>query len=74
MIVLMTYLVRAVKTASMAAAATLVAWWLIRGLYTLIDHTTEADSALNPLAGIPYYLAANAAGIICQPLVLWAGA
>ncbi|MET9518247.1 hypothetical protein [Streptomyces sp. NPDC002994] len=70
----MTYLVRAAKTASMAAAATLVAWWLIRGMYTLIDHATEADSARNPLAGIPYYLAANAAGIICQPLALWAGA
>ncbi|MDN3297596.1 hypothetical protein QWM81_26875 [Streptomyces ficellus] len=70
----MTYLVRAVKVASTAAAATLVAWWLIRSLYTLIDHATEADSARNPLAGVPYYLAANAAGILCQPFALWAGA
>ncbi len=47
-IVRMTYFVRAAKAASVAAAATLVAWWLIRGLYTLIDHATEADSARNP--------------------------
>ncbi|MGW0565591.1 hypothetical protein ACWDZ4_34645 [Streptomyces sp. NPDC003016] len=69
----MTYLVRAAKTASMAAAATLVAWWLIRGLYTLIDHATEAENSRGLLAGIHYYLAANAAGIICQPFALWAG-
>ncbi|GAA2497077.1 hypothetical protein [Streptomyces gobitricini] len=58
----------------MAAAATLIAWRLIRSLYTLIDHATEADSARNPLAGIPYYWPANAAGILCRPLALWAGA
>ncbi|MFE1578683.1 hypothetical protein [Streptomyces fradiae] len=70
----MTYLVRAAKTASVAAAATLVAWWLIHGTYALIDHATEADSARNPLAGVPYYLAANAVGVVCQPFALWAGA
>ncbi|WP_432067148.1 hypothetical protein [Streptomyces sp. C10-9-1] len=70
----MTYLVRAVKVAAVAAVATLIAWWLIRSMYMLIDHATEADSARNPLAGVPYYLVANVAGIVCQPLVLWAGA
>ncbi|MFF6998861.1 hypothetical protein ACFY93_28435 [Streptomyces sp. NPDC008313] len=74
MIVIMTYLVRAAKIASMTAAATLVAWWLLRGMYVLIDNTTETDSAENPLAGVPYYLAANATGAIAQPFVLWGGA
>lgn len=73
MIAFMTYLVRAAKTTSAAAAATLVAWWLFRGMYTLIDDATEADSARNPLAGVSYYLAANAAGIAVQPFALWAG-
>lgn len=72
MIVFMTYLVRAAKTTSGAVAATLVAWWLFRGIYTLIDGATEADSARNPLAGVPYYWAANAAGIVFQPFALWA--
>ncbi|MFE3329937.1 hypothetical protein [Streptomyces sp. NPDC059176] len=69
----MTYVVRAAKTTAVAAAATLAAWWLFRGMYTLIDGATEADSARNPLAGVPYYLAANAAGIAFQPFALWAG-
>ncbi|MGH4036036.1 hypothetical protein ACQB60_44880 [Actinomycetota bacterium Odt1-20B] len=67
----MTYRVRAARTMLVAAATTLAAWWLIRGLHTLIDGATEADSARNPLAGAPYYLAANAAGIVFQPLALW---
>lgn len=70
---LMTYLVRAAKATSVAAAATLAAWWLFRSMYTLINHATEADSERNPLAGVPYYLAANAAGIAFQPFALWAG-
>lgn len=74
MIVAMTYLVRAAKTTFMAAAAALVAWWLFDGMYALIDNATGTDSAENPLAGVPYYLAANAVGIVAQPLVLWGGA
>ncbi|WP_150474102.1 hypothetical protein [Streptomyces galilaeus] len=69
----MTYLVRAAKATSAAVAATLVAWWLFRGMYTLIDDATEADSARNPLAGVSYYLASNAAGIAVQPFALWVG-
>ncbi|MEV1069966.1 hypothetical protein [Streptomyces sp. NPDC050263] len=69
----MTYLVRAAKTTVVTAAATLVAWWLFRRMYTLIDGATEADSARNPLAGVPYYWAVNAAGIAFQPFALWAG-
>lgn len=73
MIVFMTYLVRAAKTTLVTVAVTLAVWWLLRGMYTLVEDSTEVDSARNPLAGVPYYLAANAAGIALQPLALWAG-
>ncbi|MFJ9111278.1 hypothetical protein [Streptomyces sp. NPDC102283] len=73
MMVHMDYPVRAVKTAAVAVAATLAAWWLFHSLYALIDSAMEADSARGPLAGLLHYLAANAAVLAFQPLTLWVG-
>ncbi|MYU05578.1 hypothetical protein GTY81_17120 [Streptomyces sp. SID8366] len=68
----MVYLLRAAKTIFVVAVVTFGSWKLLSALEALLDHLTSADSDRNPLAGVPYYWAADAAVIGLYPLALWA--
>jgi hypothetical protein len=69
----MAYLIRVAKTTAVVAVVTFGSWKLLDALESLLDHLTSADSDRNPLAGVPYYWAADAAVIALYPLALWAG-
>ncbi|MGW0886491.1 hypothetical protein [Streptomyces sp. NPDC002671] len=69
----MAYLIRAAKTTIVVAVVTFGSWKLLDALDALFDHPTAADSDRNPLAGVPYYWAVDAAVIVLYPLALWAG-
>ncbi|MGW2425820.1 hypothetical protein ACWC0C_42480 [Streptomyces sp. NPDC001709] len=69
----MAYLIRAAKTTIVVAVVTFGSWKLLDALGALLDHLTTADSDRNPLAGVPYYWAVDAAVIVLYPLGLWAG-
>lgn len=69
----MAYLMRAARTAVVAAVVTFGSCKLLESVEALLDHLTAADSDRNALAGVPYYWAADAAVVVLYPFVLWAG-
>ncbi|TKT03592.1 hypothetical protein [Streptomyces lasalocidi] len=68
----MTYLTRAAKTVTAVSVVTLASWKLLEALEAWLDHLTAADEERNPLAGVPYYWAVDAAVIVLYPFALWA--